>query len=88
MNSEWERELREAEFDKWLNDIEPLLNAKVSYDLGGSGQYFDDDIGCNDFNLDVDIVVEEMTKTLWDCYNDNIGDIVTEELGSEFKDTI
>lgn len=73
------------EFEMALTDI---LDNKISYDLGGSGMYLDDDIGEQDFNDDVGVVREHMTKILWDCYNDNIGDTVEEELGSAFKDTI
>jgi len=65
-----------------------LLEAEIAYDLAGSGMYLDDDIGEQDFNDDVGQVREEMVKALWDCYNDNIGEIVNEQLGSDFKGTI
>jgi hypothetical protein len=74
-----------AEFELALTD---LLDGKIGYDLGGSGMYFDDDIGEQEFNDDVGQVRENMIKILWDCYNDNIEDVVIEELGSDFKNTI
>jgi hypothetical protein len=74
-----------AEFELALTD---LLDGKIGYDLGGSGMYLDDDIGEQEFNDDVGQVRENMIKILWDCYNDNIEDVVIEELGSDFKNTI
>ena len=74
-----------AEFELALTD---LLDEKIGYDLGGSGMYLDDDIGEQEFNDDVGQVRENMIKILWDCYNDNIEDVVIEELGSDFKNTI
>ncbi len=74
-----------AEFELALTD---LLDEKIGYDLGGSGMYLDDDIGEREFNDDVGQVREHMIKILWDCYNDNIEDVVIEELGSDFKNTI
>jgi hypothetical protein len=68
--------------------MERVLTTLVADDLGGSGQYLDDDIGNEDFNNDVALVVSEMIKSQWDSYNDTIGDTVTEVLGSDFKDTI
>ncbi len=50
--------------------------------------YLDDDIGEQEFNDDVGQVREHMIHILWDCYNDNIEDVVIEELGSDFKNTI
>ena len=74
-----------AEFELALTD---LLDEKIGYDLGGSGMYLDDDIGEREFNDDVGQVREHMIKILWDCYNNNIEDVVIEELGSDFKNTI
>ena len=68
--------------------FESILTPLVEYDLGGSGMYLDDDIGDEPFNLDVDEVVEVMSEIMEDCYKDNIGDVVTDKLGSDFKDTI
>ncbi len=42
----------------------------------------------DEFNDDVGQVREHMIQILWDCYNDNIEDVVIEELGSDFKNTI
>lgn len=74
-----------AEFELALTDF---LDEKIGYDLGGSGMYLDDDIGEQEFNDDVGQVRENMIKIFWDCYNDNIEDVVIEELGSDFKNTI
>ena len=75
-------------FERFELVLTDLLENKISYDLAGSGMYLDDDIGEQDFNDDVGQVRENMVKILWDCYNDNIEEVVMEELGSDFKDTI
>ena len=75
-------------FERFELVLTDLLENKISYDLAGSGMYLDDDIGEQDFNDDVGQVRENMVKILWDCYNDNIEEVVMEELGSDFKGTI
>ena len=77
-----------TDYEEFELAVTDLLEEKISYDLAGSGMYLDDDIGEQDFNDDVGQVREEMVKYFWDCYNDNIEDIVMEELGSDFKGTI
>jgi len=78
----------EKQYVKFVSQMERVLTPLVAYDLGGSGQYYDDDIGNEDFNNDVAEVVAEQTKVQWDRYGDTIGDTVTELLGSDFTDTI
>jgi len=85
---EWKIKENEKQFQKFSSQMERVLTTLVADDLGGSGQYWDDDIGEEEFNNDVAEVVYEMTKSQWDSYNDTIGDTVTEVLGSDFKDTI
>ena len=75
-------------FERFELVLTDLLENKISYDLTGSGMYYDDDIGEQDFNDDVGQVRENMVRILWDCYNDNIEEVVMEELGSDFKGTI
>jgi len=77
-----------TDYEEFELAVTDLLEEKISYDLAGSGMYLDDDIGEQDFNDDVGQVREEMVKYFWDCYGDNIEDIVMEELGSDFKGTI
>ena len=83
-----EKTIRDKEYNEYFNKIDNLLTNMVSYDLGGSGMYLDDDIGEMAFNMDVIEVVEQMAMVLWDSYNDNIEDVVIENLGSDFKHTI
>jgi hypothetical protein len=78
----------EKQYAKFVSQMERVLTPLVAYDLGGSGQYYDDDIGNEDFNNDVAEVVAEQTKVQWDAYGDTIGDTITELLGSDFTDTI
>jgi hypothetical protein len=78
----------EKQYAKFVSQMERVLTPLVAYDLGGSGQYYDDDIDNEDFNNDVALVVEEQTKVQWDAYGDTIGDTITELLGSDFTDTI
>jgi hypothetical protein len=85
---EWKIKQEKFSYQKWSSQMERVLTTLVADDLGGSGQYLDDDIGNEDFNNDVALVVSEMIKSQWDSYNDTIGDTVTEVLGSDFKDTI
>ena len=86
--TEWGIKENEKQFQKFSSQMERVLTPMVAYDLGGSGMYLDDDIGEEDFNFDVANVVDEMIKSQWDNYGDTIGDTVTEQLGSDFKDTI
>jgi hypothetical protein len=86
--NEWKIEANKKQFQKFSSQMERVLTSLVAEDLGGSGQYWDDDIGEEEFNNDVAEVVYEMTKSQWDNYCDTIGDTVTEVLGSDFKDTI
>jgi|APSaa5957512493_1039668.scaffolds.fasta_scaffold131955_2 hypothetical protein len=79
---------KKEEYEQFELVLTDLLDEKIGYDLGGSGMYLDDDIGEQEFNDDVGQVRENMIKILWDCYNDNIEDVVIEELGSDFKNTI
>ncbi len=79
---------KKEEYEQFELVLTDLLDEKIGYDLGGSGMYLDDDIGEQEFNDDVGQVREHMIKILWDCYNDNIEDVVIEELGSDFKNTI
>ncbi len=83
-----EKTIRDKEYNEYFNKIDNLLTNMVSYDLGGSGMYLDDEIGEMAFNMDVIEVVEQMAMVLWDSYNDNIEDVVVENLGSDFKHTI
>jgi hypothetical protein len=85
---DWKIKQEKFSYQKWSSQMERVLTTLVADDLGGSGQYLDDDIGNEDFNNDVALVVSEMIKSQWDSYNDTIGDTVTEVLGSDFKDTI
>ena len=80
--------MSEEDFNKFELVLTDLLDEKIGYDLAGSGMYFDDDIGEQEFNDDVEQVREHIICILWDCYNDNIEDVVIEELGSDFKYTI
>ena len=73
---------------EWINGTDDILETKISYDLGGSLQYLDDDIGEDDFNQDVMLVKENMAQLLLETYNDNIEDMVVEHLGSDFRGTI
>ena len=73
---------------EWINGTDDILETKISYDLGGSLQYLDDDIGEMAFNMDVMLVKENMAQLLLETYNDNIEDMVVEHLGSDFKGTI
>jgi len=79
---------KKEEYEQFELALTDLLDEKIGYDLGGSGMYLDDDIGEREFNDDVGQVREHMIKILWDCYNNNIEDVVIEELGSDFKNTI
>lgn len=88
INSIFFNELRERMFQEWCAEIDTLLDSKIRDDLGGSGIYLDDEIGEESFNWDVESVKDNMAKVLWDCYNDNINDIVKEEVGSDCIDTI
>ena len=85
---DWKIKQEKFSYQKWSSQMERVLTTLVADDLGGSGQYLDDDIGDEDFNNDVALVVSEMIKSQWDNYNDTIGDTVTELLGSDFKNTI
>jgi hypothetical protein len=85
---EWKIRGEKKQYQKFSSQMERVLTSLVAYDLGGSGQYLDDDIGNEDFNNDVAEVVEEQIKSQWDNYCDTIGDTVTEHLGSDFKNTI
>jgi hypothetical protein len=85
---EWKIKQEKFSYQKWSSQMERVLTTLVADDLGGSGQYLDDDIGNEDFNNDVALVVSEMIKSQWDSYNDTIGDTVTELLGSDFMNTI
>jgi len=73
---------------EWINGTDDILETKISYDLGGSLQYLDDDIGEMAFNMDVMLVKENMAQLLLETYNDNIEDMVVEHLGSDFRGTI
>jgi hypothetical protein len=73
---------------EWINGTDDILETKISYDLGGSLQYLDDDIGEMAFNMDVMLVKENMAQLLLETYNDNIEDLVVEHLGSDFRGTI
>ena len=72
----------------WINGTDDILEIKISYDLGGTLMYNDDDIGEDDFNQDVMLVKENMAQLLLETYNDNIEDMVVEYLGSDFRGTI
>ena len=85
---DWKIKQEKFSYQKWSSQMERVLTTLVADDLGGSGQYLDDDIGDEDFNNDVALVVSEMIKSQWDSYNDTIGDTVTELLGSDFMNTI
>ena len=85
---DWKIKQEKFSYQKWSSRMERVLTTLVADDLGGSGQYLDDDIGNEDFNNDVALVVSEMIKSQWDSYNDTIGDTVTELLGSDFMNTI
>ncbi len=85
---DWKIKQEKFSYQKWSSQMERVLTTLVADDLGGSGQYLDDDIGNEDFNNDVALVVSEMIKSQWDSYNDTIGDTVTELLGSDFMNTI
>jgi hypothetical protein len=76
------------QYDEWVVNIKKALTKIIDDDLTECGVYPEDEIDSEGFFTDVQTVVEEMTKVLWDSYSDNIGDIVTEELGSDFRDTI
>ena len=73
---------------EWINGTDDILETKISYDLGGSLQYLDDDIGEMAFNMDVMLVKENMAQLLLETYNDNIEDMAVEHLGSDFRGTI
>jgi len=85
---DWNKDRLEREWIEWMNGVEKILDAKITDDLAGSGQYLDDDIGESDFVTDVMDVKEQMALGMLDYYNDNINDIVSAELGSDFNDTI
>ena len=85
---EYERLIKEEQFQKFSSVMERVLTPMVTEDLAGSGQYLDDEIGDQDFNNAVEEVVEEQIKGHWDYYNDTIGDTVTELIGSDFMNTI
>ena len=72
----------------WINGTDDILEIKISYDLGVTLMYNDDDLGEDDFNQDVMIVKENMAQLLLETYNDNIEDMVVEHLGSDFRGTI
>lgn len=78
----------EHDFKAFELAITDCLEGLISYDLSGSGQYLDDDIGEQEFDDDVGQVRESMAKVLWDCYCDNLEDVIIEELGSDFRGTI
>ena len=82
------QELEETAVIEWLNGLDKILDTVISDDLAGSGMYLDDDIGDASYIMDLETVKEHMALVLLDCYRDNIGDIVSENLGSDFKDTI
>jgi len=86
--TEWKSKQEAKRYQKFSSQMERVLTTLVAEDLAGSGQYWDDDIGEEEFNNDVAEVVYEMTKSQWDNYNDTIGDTVTEHLGSDFMNTI
>ena len=86
--TEWKNKQEAERYQKFSSQMERVLTSLVAYDLGGSGQYLDDEIGGEDFNNAVAETVEKQTKGLWDYYNDTIGDTVTELLGSDFMNTI
>jgi len=85
---DWNKDRLERELIEWLNGLEKILDAKITDDLSGSGQYLDDDIGEDDFNQDVMIIKENMAQLLLETYNDNIEDMAVEHLGSDFRGTI
>jgi hypothetical protein len=86
--TDWEALMHQNDYDRFVSEFEPAVISAVSYDLGGSGVYLDDDIGGADFLSDVGEVVEPMLKSMYDNYCDTIGDTVTEILGSVFLNTI
>lgn len=71
---------QDAEYREWASRMERVLRKKVEDDVFNLGLFLDDEIGDDDWNVSVDRVIEEMTKTLWDSYGDTIGDIMTEEV--------
>ena len=83
-----ESNMGDREEIEWMNGLDEILDEKITYDLAGSGQYLDDDIGGHDFVTDVMDVKEQMSLGMIDYYNDNISDIVSAELGSDFNGTI
>ena len=85
---DWKKEMDERAWIEWMNGVQKILDTKITEDLAGSGQYLDDDIGEGDFVTDVMDVTEQMALGMLEYYNDNINDIVSAELGSDFNGTI
>ena len=73
------RNERQNEYNAFCSRMERVLDRKVHNDLIDSGKYLDDDIGEADFIDAIDAVKDSLYKTLWDCYEDNIGTIINEE---------
>lgn len=70
----------ELEYAEWVSRCDRLLHSKIFNDLVETGHFIDDEIGDEDFLFYLEAVKESMTKTLWDCYGDHIGDILIEEV--------
>jgi len=70
---------KEQEYYTFCSRMERVLDKKVHDDLIETGRYLDDEIGEDRFVEAVDAVKESLYKTLWDCYDDVIGDIIMEE---------
>ena len=71
---------REKEYNIFCSRMERVLDKKVHDDLIISGIFLDDEIGEARFIEAIDIVKESLYKTLWDCYEDNVVDIIAGEV--------
>jgi hypothetical protein len=80
---EYNRLVKEEEYEKWLSIMDRLLYNKAKSDVDDKGIYLDDEIGGGDYIDSIERVIGSTARTLYDCYEDNIDDIILEEIGSD-----
>jgi len=62
--TEWKNKQEAERYQKFSSQMERVLTSLVAEDLAGSGQYYDDDIGEEEFNNDVAEVKKYMLNKL------------------------
>ena len=76
----WEVLKKEADYKVFTSRMERVLNEMIIEDITESDKFIDDDFGGDDWNQAAMLVTDSMIRTLWECYGDNIGDIIEEEV--------